>query len=684
MSRNNTGNPIGSKAFPDFEDNVKNLELAVNSNEMSWRDRFGRTRTTLSGYDARFYEFLVSSGYQFIADYGAGIEITEYNQLVRDENGEFWRLSGQVELPYTTTGAGIPEDDALVPAGDAVLRQDLANPDMGAEMVAVGDVPTHVAKPSNVAESIGRLYRTGVTGIFDTSAYIPSHRAGELTYVKKVGGAASLLTDLERFFPEGAFVDPAITADLAFVEIPLQSWTTTSTPDVYRSQFAGWEGPTSDGLDRYVVGFVIDKATGRKYTIGHPGSGPYRARIDTTPSYPLRVEFSQPPGVTPPDTLYVCIGYEVSPSAQGLRSVYIDPEYGSDFYPGTSFSWAVKTFTRAWELDPDVIFIRPGIYDMDNWPGTISGTKDISIRCVGGIATMIPRPFAFSSWVQHSGDIYRTSIAGSRTPVGVVDLEVLDGYGLPTTLDRVESLGMVTPGTFYYDSTTREMYVNRMDGRAATNSSVVPYSTGSLLRHSAPGVKLYAENLNLISGTGGAISARDGDIDSVLICKNVRAIGSYNSNGFDIQDIGLSIAIRCMAVNNFNDGFNYTGANGLSPHFVEIDCIGSGSKGGGTSNGSTSHNSCVGFRIGTDVSGNRGPGFADVNDAITYNVNCTSHSNGPDANAGGFQAEGNAVVYIDGASAFNNSGEDFMERNGGRVFVRDVYGETFSEGVGVL
>ena len=75
-----------------------------------------------------------------VADYAAGIEITQYNQVIRDENGEFWRVSGQVDLPYVPTGAGIPEDDALVPVGDAVLRQDLANPDKGAAMVARGVV----------------------------------------------------------------------------------------------------------------------------------------------------------------------------------------------------------------------------------------------------------------------------------------------------------------------------------------------------------------------------------------------------------------------------------------------------------------------------------------------------------------------------------------------------------------
>lgn len=59
-------------------------------------------------------------------DYGAGVKITSYSQMVRGDNGEFWRVSGQVDLPYVTTGAGVPEDDALVPVGDAVLRQSLA------------------------------------------------------------------------------------------------------------------------------------------------------------------------------------------------------------------------------------------------------------------------------------------------------------------------------------------------------------------------------------------------------------------------------------------------------------------------------------------------------------------------------------------------------------------------------
>src|SRR5690625_1319005 len=163
MTSYNTGNPIGSKDPRDLYDNAENLDTAVNDVENdTWKDRFGRSRKTMSGMErqfdaaedyreatfdltqadreARFNSFIASSGYQFLGDYAAGIEITEYNQIVRDADGEFWRLSGQVELPYTTTGEGLPEDDSLTPVGDAALRQQLSDEAQGAAMIGRGVV----------------------------------------------------------------------------------------------------------------------------------------------------------------------------------------------------------------------------------------------------------------------------------------------------------------------------------------------------------------------------------------------------------------------------------------------------------------------------------------------------------------------------------------------------------------
>lgn len=140
MTTYKTGNPIGSTAVKDLYDNAENLDVFVNDKTKELHpDRLGVPRKTWHGMErefdsaqahreSRFNEFIASSGYRFLGDYAAGIEITEYNQLVRDENGEFWRLSGQVDLPYTTTGAGLPEGDSFVAVGDAALRQELTEP----------------------------------------------------------------------------------------------------------------------------------------------------------------------------------------------------------------------------------------------------------------------------------------------------------------------------------------------------------------------------------------------------------------------------------------------------------------------------------------------------------------------------------------------------------------------------
>src|SRR5690625_3474280 len=150
MTTYRTGNPIGSTDPRDLYDNAENLDVAVNDpSRDTWSDRLGRSRKTMSGMerefdadqasrDNRFNTFIASSGYQFLGDYAADIEITEYNQIIRDADGEFWRLSGSTELPYTTTGAGLPEGDALAPLGDAVLRQQLDDVNQGSALIGRG------------------------------------------------------------------------------------------------------------------------------------------------------------------------------------------------------------------------------------------------------------------------------------------------------------------------------------------------------------------------------------------------------------------------------------------------------------------------------------------------------------------------------------------------------------------
>jgi hypothetical protein len=153
MTRYNTGNPVGSADPRDRDDNSKNLDELVNSaTSTSHPDRLGVPRKTWHGMEQDFQKFLLSSGYigtgvdGAVEDYAAGIEITAMNQIVRAA-GELWRISASTSLPYTTTGAGMPEGGAFVSVGDASLRQELAAP--GGVLQVQGAV-VHVDTPSDL------------------------------------------------------------------------------------------------------------------------------------------------------------------------------------------------------------------------------------------------------------------------------------------------------------------------------------------------------------------------------------------------------------------------------------------------------------------------------------------------------------------------------------------------------
>jgi hypothetical protein len=80
--------------------------------------------------EARFQQFLLTSGYQFLGDYENGpYTITELNQVIRYQ-GELWRLNASTTPPYTTTGINSAswavDVTHLVSVGDANLRQELS------------------------------------------------------------------------------------------------------------------------------------------------------------------------------------------------------------------------------------------------------------------------------------------------------------------------------------------------------------------------------------------------------------------------------------------------------------------------------------------------------------------------------------------------------------------------------
>lgn len=164
MTTYNTGNALGSPAVKDLFDNAENLDTAVNDvSTENWADRLGKVRKTYHGMemifgrfldssntlfqgfmessadefsgfmemsDEAFQQFLLSSGYDDLGDYAAGIVLTARNQVFA-RDGNLYRVAASVALPYTTTGAWESESTNFVIVGDNSLRQQLADPDLG-------------------------------------------------------------------------------------------------------------------------------------------------------------------------------------------------------------------------------------------------------------------------------------------------------------------------------------------------------------------------------------------------------------------------------------------------------------------------------------------------------------------------------------------------------------------------
>lgn len=127
MTTYKTLNPMPSTAVFDLFDNAENFDFAMNDRErQQWLDRFGIARWTWSGLENLVTQYLDSMGYQDLGDYQAGLVISARNQIFR-KDGEYWRASPALELPYTTTGVWATEASLFTGVGDAVLRQDLAN-----------------------------------------------------------------------------------------------------------------------------------------------------------------------------------------------------------------------------------------------------------------------------------------------------------------------------------------------------------------------------------------------------------------------------------------------------------------------------------------------------------------------------------------------------------------------------
>ena len=129
--------------------------------------------------EQRFRQFLLSSGYQLIGDYGPGLLITELNQIFA-KDGELYRAGAALVLPYLTTGVWANESAKFVSVGDAALRQELARADGSAKVTftqqGAGAASRNLQDRMRDTVSVKDFGALGILGADNTAAFLAADR----------------------------------------------------------------------------------------------------------------------------------------------------------------------------------------------------------------------------------------------------------------------------------------------------------------------------------------------------------------------------------------------------------------------------------------------------------------------------------------------------------------------------
>ncbi|HBR4350536.1 TPA: hypothetical protein L9V36_004397 [Klebsiella pneumoniae] len=321
MTTYKTGNPLGSAAAKDLFDNAENLDHFENdrSNE-TWENRFGvpgKTRygmeqehdRQISSQEARFQQFLLSSGYVFLGDYQDGpFQFSARNQYIR-YNNQYYRLNAATNVGFTTTGttaASFANDVShfVLIDGDT-LRQELASGTgtdlIGFQKVKLTDELKKISGLKSLgyapvfpmgfdSASYGMLYQfkgADVTHLFRGSihagkklfgirnnACVTSFRAGEGSedqgmWNSQVTGVSNNLRLAQYGSTDkvGAYGDIAGTIQKAYqAPLPAVSFTAngfyTANTDVLNNAKVGMIMYTDESPRKWNIIASIDKSTG--------------------------------------------------------------------------------------------------------------------------------------------------------------------------------------------------------------------------------------------------------------------------------------------------------------------------------------------------------------------------------------------------------------------------------------
>jgi len=261
-----TKNPLGSVDPRDLYDNSQNFDSAINDlTSPVWQDRFGKSRHTWYGLESMAKTAIAAYGYIPMDSFQAGANLTKPNEVLRDTStGEYYRWDGT--FPKTVPAGSTPESAGGTGAGkwlsvgDAVLRGQLANPNIGDALVAViAPFTNSVARTQHDVNtefvSIKNWPAKG-DGIADDTAAIQT-ACNDLLVAFAVDGIQRTLV-----FPDGQYMTSDTIVEhpnmriLCIGRVVFQNKTTNKTFAAFELQ-GGAKKTTLGTIDSYGGGFVI-------------------------------------------------------------------------------------------------------------------------------------------------------------------------------------------------------------------------------------------------------------------------------------------------------------------------------------------------------------------------------------------------------------------------------------------
>lgn len=642
MTTYNTGNPLGSKEVKDLFDNAQNFDNFVNNKDARhWPDRFGKDRLTWYGMEERFQEFLINSGYQGIGDYVAGLELTARNQMFY-KDGELYRASATLALPYTLTGDWAQEKDLFVAMGDASLRQDLSNPDIGDKLISVrqpleGAIARTQGEKNldhvSVLDMVTPEYpsdATAIFAIFESSLDVKS--------IDLMGGRYLVSgLDLTKHYYNGTIInDGAIVVEGGALKA------------LRKKRFSGlvkypiaFNNPISASIS--LVGGVYEMSD--VFSICDWSN--WSSFTDIYVSYKSGVEI-EVEGAGSRDTpyKYMSMAFSKAASAGDSRIVILD------------------------RMIP-----RQGAGGVDR-NSNISLQHNLKIQAGHSSGECLIGTFndpALHAWAR-VGATKAYKITSNLVKM-VFDNRVRDWAGNPTPLRLADNQSEVetNPGMFYFNQHSGELFVSPCTIRPADGDILVCQSTGSWNFNMPTDKSMAFEGLKTLftynQSDGVRITPRFTSANTAtLAIKNCDFIGS-DQNGLSVSRIKTTAITGSGVAWNARDGFSYHDAADQIPSTMvayESGCYGYGCgqedysidpANTGSDNCSTAHEGMTILRSNCNYIDSKDGVVADVNGctSLNYGVNSgESRSASPEARASFVFNDVNAVnpsrVYLIGCS----------------------------------